>query len=276
MRLSFTKMQGLANDFIVLDGFKAPLTLSPAQVRAMADRRLGVGCDQVLVLHPGRTPAADAQFTIFNADGGEVAQCGNGARCAADFLLARGYVSGREVRLETGAGVIHVQAEGGNVYRVNMGVPAFEPARVPLRADRRQNLYRLQSRSAEWEFSAVSLGNPHAVLRVDDVDQADVEGIGRAFQGSGMFPQGINVGFMQVLNPGAIRLRVCERGVGETQACGSGACAAVIAGRINHGLAGAVDVALRGGRLHIQWKGEGEAVWMTGPAETVFEGSINL
>lgn len=276
MELSFTKMHGLGNDFIVLDGIRNPLQLRPEQIRIMADRRLGIGCDQVLLLEPGPGPAAHALFRIFNADGGEVEQCGNGARCVAEFLRKHGYVDADEVKLASKGGPISVFAEGGSVYRVNMGEPGFEPADFPMRVERRRDRYVLKLASGAAEFSAVSMGNPHAILRVDDVEKAPVGELGMAIQTHGMFPEGVNVGFMQVLDPGHILLRVNERGAGETLACGSGACAAVVAGRLQHGLAEHVDVGLKGGHLAVSWRGMGEPVWMAGPATTVFEGSIRL
>ncbi|MBI2994323.1 MAG: diaminopimelate epimerase [Gammaproteobacteria bacterium] len=276
MTLEFTKMHGLGNDFIVLDGMTCKLGLPPERIRAIADRRVGIGCDQVLLLEPAPAGEADAIFRIFNADGSEVDQCGNGARCAADYLIRHGYVHGESVTLKTGSWRVQVQRERANHYRVNMGVPRFDPAEIPLRAPTRQPTYSLSLPAGRVEFSALSLGNPHAVIAVKDVEHAPVESVGTALQGHEMFPRGINAGFMQIQDKAHIRLRVYERGAGETQACGSGACAAVVAGRLRRDLDEDVEVELPGGRLDINWRGEGQPVWMTGPAVTVYEGRTEL
>jgi diaminopimelate epimerase len=276
MELEFAKMHGLGNDFVVLDGLHAPLEPDAALIRVLADRRRGIGCDQVLLLQPGPDGAGAIRYRIFNPDGTEVEQCGNGARCVADFLRRRGYVTGNEVTLVTRGGTTRVWFDAPDRIRVNLGVPEFEPRAIPLDRPSRSNLYRQHAAGRELEFAALALGNPHAVLKVDDVDAVDLDEIAGALQRSGAFPQGVNVGVMQVVDPGCVRLRVCERGVGETLACGSGACAAVIAGRLNHGLAADVTVRLRGGELRVNWQGEGQPVWMTGPATTVFEGKISL
>lgn len=276
MELNFVKMHGLGNDFVVVDGMTREVRLTPDQIRNIAHRRLGVGCDQLLVLQASREAGVNARFRIFNADGGEVEQCGNGARCAAEFLRNRGYVRDTTVTLQTAAGLLRVYFDGVDGYRVNMGVPEFEPSKIPLRVPARQPLYTITLPAGAIEFSAVSLGNPHAVVAVDDVETAPVESVGAALQAQPMFPRGINVGFMQIADRANIRLRVYERGAGETMACGSGACAAVVAGRLNHGLDESVAVELPGGRLGINWKGEGEPIWMKGPAVTVYEGRIRL
>lgn len=276
MALEFTKMHGLGNDFVVLDGMARKLDLSPDRIRAIADRRFGIGCDQVLLLEPDPAGEADAALRIFNADGSEVGQCGNGVRCVADYLLRRGYVRKDSVTLKTGNWRVQVQREGQSGYRVNMGVPKFEPSEIPLRAPARQPTYSLTLPAGQVEFSALSLGNPHAVIAVKDIEHAPVESIGAAIQEHEMFPRGVNAGFMQVEDRAHVRLRVYERGAGETQACGSGACAAVIAGRLHRDLDEDVEVELPGGRLEINWRGEGEPVWMTGPAVTVYEGRTEL
>jgi diaminopimelate epimerase len=262
MTLRFTKMHGAGNDFVVLDGFGGALDLDAVRIRALADRHFGIGCDQVLVLEPPTMPRADARYRIFNADGAEVEQCGNGTRCVADWLLRRGRAAGDRVVLESKAGLITVHVEGGGQYRVDMGVPRFDPARDSAAVA-----------GATVHFTFVSMGNPHAVVRVPDVDDAPLETLGPALQAAPLFPDSVNVGVMEVCAPDRIRLRVYERGVGETLACGSGACAAVAAGRRHHGLAGNVHVQLKGETLLIQWQGDGHPVWMTGPATTVFEGS---
>jgi diaminopimelate epimerase len=271
--MNFTKMHGLGNDFVVLDALDGPIHLGPEAIRRLADRRFGIGCDQVLVIEPSKGNGADAKLRIFNTDGSVAEQCGNGVRCVADFLRSRRGMGRDPIVLDTGAGRLDVYADGDG-WRVNMGVPEFDPARIPLRSDRRQVSYRVDLPGGAVEVRALSMGNPHAVVTVDDVDAAAVSTLGPAIQQSGMFPRGVNVGFLQILDKGRVRLRVWERGVGETLACGSGACAAVVAGRLHDGLEPRVDVGLKGGHLHIRWAGEGEPVWMTGPAATVFEGRI--
>jgi diaminopimelate epimerase len=274
MEREFTKMHGLGNDFVVFDGIDNPIRLDAEALQRLADRRLGIGCDQVLVLENAGT-SADARLRIFNADGSEVEQCGNGMRCVAEYLRRRRQVCSDPVRLETGAGRIEVFADGCG-WRVNMGVPEFDPARIPLNAGRRSEVYRIDLAEGPVEVHALSMGNPHAVLVVPDVRNARVETLAPALQKSGAFPRGVNVGFMEVVAVDRVQLRVYERGVGETLACGSGACAAVVAGRLYDGLEPEVDVGLKGGHLRIRWAGEGEPVWMTGPATTVFEGRIDL
>lgn len=276
MRLQFTKMHGLGNDFVLLDGFRQAITLAPEQVRAIADRHFGIGCDQILLIEPDPDPAVDVRYRIFNAAGEEVEQCGNGARCVARYLVEQGRVNGREIRAATMKGVITLYPEADGRVRVNMGVPVFEPARIPLRADRRQALYTADTAAGRVEFMAVSMGNPHAVICAPDCAEAEVERIARAVQASQVFPEGVNVGFMEVRNPARIALRVYERGVGETLACGTGACAAMVCGGLYHGLEKEVDIGLKGGHLVVSWEGEGCPVWMTGPAATVYQGQIEL
>jgi diaminopimelate epimerase len=272
----FEKMHGIGNDYVILDGFSGPLKLDAARIRALADRHFGIGCDQVLVLEPATGGDAHARYRIFNADGGEVEQCGNGTRCAADYLLRRGHVQGDCVRLQSLAGMLVVYTDKPGSYRVNMGVPRFQPSEIPLQRPQRAPHYDLALAQGTVPFAAVSMGNPHAVITVPDVDTAAVASLGPAFQAAPDFPQGVNVGFMQVCVPDRIRLRVYERGAGETLACGSGACAAVAAGRMNHGLGAEVCVELKGGLLLIQWQGEGQPIWLTGPATKVFEGTTDL
>lgn len=265
MTLQFTKMHGTGNDFVVLDGFTGVLALDPERIRALAHRRFGIGCDQVLVLAPSSVPGAHARYRIFNADGGEVEQCGNGTRCAADWLLRRGRAAGDQVVLDSPAGLVTVHRDGAGDFRVDMGVPRFDATCSSARID---------GRSVPFTF--VSMGNPHAVLLVPDVDTAPVAELGTALQEAPEFPASVNAGFMQVCAPDHIRLRVNERGVGETLSCGTGACAAVAAGRLHHGLAARVRVELKGGTLTIQWDGEGHSAWLAGPATTVFEGTTEL
>ncbi|MFZ5555597.1 MAG: diaminopimelate epimerase [Pseudomonadota bacterium] len=276
MRLAFVKMQGLGNDFVVLDGTARRLALTPPQLRRLADRHFGVGCDQVLLVEPPSRPDVDFKYRIFNADGGEVEQCGNGARCFVRFVRERGMTDKREIRVETLSGVIAPRLEDNGEVTVDMGVPRFEPREVPFDAPACALTYLLEVGGATREISALSMGNPHAVQVVADVDSAPVATEGPLIERHPRFPQRVNAGYLQVLDRGRIRLRVFERGAGETLACGTGACAAVVAG-IQRGLLDAtVAVETRGGRLTIRWDGEGTPVWMTGPAETVFEGEIEI
>ena len=276
MPVAFTKMHGLGNDFVVFDGVNQTIGLTPGKVRRIADRRFGVGCDQVLVVERPQQAGADFRYRIFNADGGEVEQCGNGARCFARFVRDRGLTSKDEIAVETLGGVIYPRIEADGQVTVNMGVPRFEPREVPFDAPQRRAVYDLDVNGTDIEVSVLSLGNPHAVQRVDDVDRTPVAIQGPLIERHPRFPKRVNAGFMQVMDRGRIRLRVYERGAGETLACGSGACAAVVAGRLRGWLDERVRVELPGGALSVAWRGEGEPVWMTGPATTVFEGSIDL
>jgi len=283
MEYQFTKMHGIGNDFVVFDTFAQPLTLSREQVRHIADRQFGIGCDQVLLLEPPKESETDVCYRIFNADGGEVMQCGNGARCAAVYLKEKGLVIKDRIVAETGAGHLILQIDDNDCVTVNMGVPEFEPARIPLKVDEQLDEYELSLGGDqltfggdELTFGAVSLGNPHAVIVVDEVDSAPVNVIGPAVQMSGAFPESVNVGFVEILNQQAFKLRVFERGSGETLACGSGACAAMVIACQQGYLEGTIDAELRGGHLTLSWAGEGEPVYMTGPATTVFEGKIEL
>jgi diaminopimelate epimerase len=276
VKLAFTKMQGAGNDFVVLDGVSRRLALTPAQLRRLADRHFGVGCDQILLVEPPRAAGTDFRYRIFNADGGEVEQCGNGARCFVRFVRARGLTDKSEIRVETAAGVITPRLEADGEVTVNMGAPVFEAKRVPFLTDSDTLVQPLQVGGATIEISAVSMGNPHAVQVVADVDAAPVAAQGPLIERHARFPERVNAGYMQVQNRSSIRLRVYERGAGETLACGSGACAAVAAG-IRRGLLDAcVRVATRGGDLTIRWEGGDNPVWMTGPAVTVFEGEIEI
>ncbi|OGT75350.1 MAG: diaminopimelate epimerase [Gammaproteobacteria bacterium RIFCSPLOWO2_12_47_11] len=276
MELNFTKMHGLGNDFAVIDCFQQEFTLTPEQIRSLGDRHFGIGFDQMLVVGPARNNNADVSYRIYNNDGGEVAQCGNGARCIAAWLYKRGIVRKEEITAETSQGLLKLYHLADGRIRVNMGIPRLEPADIPLQAARREPCYRIKINNQEIIFSAVSMGNPHAVLYVSDVDKAPVQELGAKIQQSPMFPEGVNVGFMQIMDSGHIRLRVYERGTGETLACGSGACAAVVAGRLDSKLAEETDVALPGGHLLVSWQGEGEPVWITGSATFVYEGRTVL
>ena len=275
MRLRFSKMHGLGNDFVVADATRSPLP-SVEQIRFLADRREGVGCDQVLMaVRPGAADR-DLGVVIFNADGSRAAQCGNGMRCMAVFARERGLVASDEIRFETPGGCVLATVGGAGSVRVRLGVPRLEPGEIPIAASRRTASYRLDIGDDEVRFAAVSMGNPHAVVRVPDVAVASVARVGAALQANPFFPEGVNVGFAQVVARDRLRLRVFERGVGETRACGSGACAAVVAGRLSGALDERTQVDLPGGRLRIEWEGEGEAVWMTGPTAWVFDSEIEL
>ena len=276
MQLKFTKMHGLGNDFVVLDGIRQTLSLTPDIIRHIADRRRGIGCDQVLIVEPARTPKVDFRYRIFNRDGGEVEQCGNGVRCFARFVLDQGLTTKTETAVETNAGIVYPRVEANGEVRVNMGVPRFLPADIPFAADARQDIYTLDVNAESVAVTVLSMGNPHAVQVVADVELAPVATQGALIEVHARFPRRVNAGYMQVVDAAHIRVRVHERGAGETLACGTGACAAVVTGRLRGLLQEQVEVALRGGNLRIAWKGEGEPVWMTGPATTVFEGRIDL
>jgi diaminopimelate epimerase len=270
--LPFTKMHGLGNDFVVFDGIAQAIDLTPAQLRLLADRRLGVGCDQVLVVERPTRDDVDLRYRIYNADGGEVEQCGNGARCFVVFARARGLTGKREIRVETAGGVIVPRVEDDGEVTVDMGVPRFTPAEVPFIGGSGGVTDALDVDGVIVDVSVLSMGNPHAVQVVDDVEKAPVTTQGPRIEHHPRFPRRVNAGYMQVVDRATIRLRVWERGAGETLACGTGACAAVVAGA-RRGLVGdTVSVQVRGGVLTIAWSGDGQPVRMTGPAATVFEG----
>jgi diaminopimelate epimerase len=275
-RLRFTKMHGQGNDFVVLDGVRQHLELSRAQVRAIADRHFGIGCDQLLVVERPRSVENDFRYRIWNADGGEVEQCGNGARCFARFVRDQGLTTKSEIRVETASGVIVPRVEASGQVTVDMGAPRFEPRDVPFEAAARQPTYRLQVADESVEVSVLSMGNPHAVQVVQDVERAPVTTQGPLIENHAAFPKRVNAGYMQVLARDHIRLRVWERGAGETLACGTGACAAVVAG-IRRGLLDSeVRVSARGGDLVIRWPGPEQPVMMTGDAVRVFDGEIDI
>lgn len=277
MRLRFTKMQGLGNDFVVIDAIRQQVDLSAAQVRFLADRHFGIGCDQVLVVEASATPDVDFRYRIFNADGGEVEQCGNGARCFVQFVHGHGLSAKREIRVETRSGVIAPRLEDDGLVTVDMGVPVLEPARIPFVSDSDDVVQSLDlDNDMRIAITAVSMGNPHAVQVVADVDAAPVAQLGPLIENHVRFPARVNAGFMQVVSARRIRLRVFERGAGETLACGTGACAAVVAGLLRGLLESPVVVETRGGELQIGWAGPGHPVFMTGPAVTVFEGEIEI
>ncbi len=276
MKLRFTKMHGLGNDFVVIDATRAPVELTPARVRAIADRHFGVGCDQLLVVEPATRPEVDFRYRIFNADGGEVEQCGNGARCFVRYVHEKGLTDKREIRVETRSGLIAPSLREDGLVTVEMGVPELAPARIPFLSDSDAVVQPLAVGEVTVAITAVSMGNPHAVQVVADVDSAPVAMQGALIECHERFPARVNAGFMQVIDAHHVRLRVFERGAGETLACGTGACAAVVAGILRGLLESPVRVDTRGGALEISWAGPGTAVLMTGPAVTVFEGEMEL
>jgi diaminopimelate epimerase len=292
--LRFTKMEGLGNDFVVVDATQSPFDLAPEEIRRLADRRFGVGCDQVLVVERPKTALSnpskldrldqqngrdvystlpvDFRYRIFNADGGEVEQCGNGARCFVVFVREKGLTDKREIRVETASGIIVPRLEDDGEVTVDMGVPRFDPAQIPFIDGQRAIVEPLDVDGTRVEISALSMGNPHAVQLVDDVERAPVVSQGSLIERHPRFPQRVNAGYMQVVDRDTIRLRVYERGAGETLACGTGACAAVVAARRRGLVNERVRVITHGGTLDIAWRREGEPVMMKGPARTVFEG----
>jgi diaminopimelate epimerase len=278
MRIEFSKMQGLGNDFLVLDAppAGADQLLDSNKLRALADRHTGIGFDQALVLEAPRNGDARAFYRIFNADGSEVEQCGNGVRCIAALLYARKPALGRKFTLDSPGGVVAANVREDGLVSVDMGVPNFLPDALPMLCAGESLLYPLTVADTRIEVGAVSMGNPHIVLRVADVDTAPVAELGPALEHHPSFPKRTNVGFMQIKDRGHIRLRVFERGVGETLACGTGTCAAVAVGRRQGLLDAEVAVDLKGGRASVSWQGVGQHLWLTGPATTVFTGSIEI
>jgi diaminopimelate epimerase len=276
MRLKFTKMQGLGNDFVVVDGTRQLVMLTPEQFRHIADRHFGVGCDQLLLVEKPTVADADFRYRIFNADGGEVEQCGNGARCFVRFVHDQGLTQKNEIRVETAAGIILPRLEADGLITVNMGAPRFEPDEIPFIADKRALTYPLEVGAETVIISTLSMGNPHAVQVVADIDTAPVIQQGALIEYHERFPQRVNAGFMQIVDRGHIRLRVFERGAGETLACGTGACAAAVAGIARGLLDAQVTVSMHGGDLLIRWEGNGQPVLMTGPAVVIFEGEIEI
>ncbi|MBK1724282.1 diaminopimelate epimerase [Thiocystis violacea] len=274
MKRRFTKMQGIGNDFIVFDAVRQQIDLDPETIRRYADRRFGIGCDQILLVEPPRLPETDFHYRIFNADGSEVEQCGNGARCFARFVRDQGLTDKDEIPVGTAAGKIRLYLEPDGQVRVDMGRPELRPDRIPFLAEAESTTYELDIEGRALTIGAVSMGNPHAVLIVDDLDQAPVAELGPRIESHPRFPRRVNAGFMQILSPQHIRLRVYERGAGETLACGTGACAAVVSGRLRERLDARVRVSLPGGDLVIEWQGYAHNVWMTGPAIPVFQGEI--
>ena len=276
MRLTFTKMHGLGNDFVVLDRISQRFRLDEELIKQLADRHLGIGCDQVLVVEIPQSPEADFRYRIFNCDGSEVEHCGNGARCFAKFVRDQQLTGKRRIKVETAKGMIEIRVTRSNLYCVNMGQPYLVPEEIPFIADQQANVYTLDVDGEQFEIGAVSMGNPHAVLVVEDVDNAPVQSFGPKIEHHSRFPNRVNVGFMQIVNRGLIRLRVFERGVGETMACGTGACAAVVSGIMRGLLDKRVKVELPGGTLNIEWGGPGTSLEMIGPAARVFDGEIHI
>ncbi len=275
MKLKFTKMHGLGNDFVVIDGVNQSLSLSSTQLLHLADRHFGIGCDQILLIEPAEGEV-DFRYRIFNAVGGEVEQCGNGARCFGRYVYDRGMTTKKEIRVETLGGLIIPRLEANGDVTVNMGIPKFEPQEIPFIAEKRARIYSLDIDNRQVKIGAVSMGNPHAVQQVLDVNHAPVLTEGPLIEGHPRFPQRVNAGYMEVMDRGHIRLRVYERGVGETLACGTGACAAVVTGIEQGLLEPTVRVSFLGGDVVIHWEGRDEPVWMTGPAVAVFDGEIDL
>jgi diaminopimelate epimerase len=276
MRLRFSKMHGLGNDFVVIDGISQSVRLTPEKIRALADRHFGIGCDQVLLVEIPESPTVDFRYRIFNCDGSEVENCGNGARCFAVFVRERKLTGKRVIKVETAGGIIELRVQDDEQVSVDMGVPRLQPDKIPFIAPEQAVTYPLDVAGQQYDISAVSMGNPHAVMLVDNVATAPVANLGPLVENHARFPARVNAGFLQIVARNEVNLRVYERGAGETLACGTGACAAVVSGRLRGLLDAAVKVNLPGGSLHIQWQGDGHPVIMTGPAVTVFHGQIKL
>lgn len=272
--IKFSKMQGAGNDFMVIDAIHQTINLSTKQIQKLAHRQFGVGFDQLLLVET--STIADFKYRIFNADGGEVSQCGNGARCFVRFVVDQGLTNKQEISVETASGIITPKLEDNGMVTVNMGAPRFALDQIPFIADNDANTYLLEVNVQRIEIAALSMGNPHAVQIVEDVEAAPVSALGRQIELHPRFPERVNAGFMQIIDPHHIKLRVYERGTGETLACGTGACAAVVAGIQQGRLQSPVTVSARGGDLHITWQGGSSPVMMTGPAMTVFTGTLNL
>ena len=275
--IKFTKMQGLGNDFVVIDAINQAISLSTEQIKAIADRNFGVGCDQLFLVEHAESDNADFKYRIFNADGSEVAQCGNGARCFARFVRDKKLTVKDKIVVDTDSGQLILNLDEDGLVTVNMGIPKHQPAEIPLNTEQESLFYTLSIAGEDIRFGAVSMGNPHAVMLVDDVATAPVAELGKALESHAFFPERANIGFMQIINRRHIKLRVYERGAAETLACGSGACGAVVVG-IEQNLLDRknICVELPGGQLEINWAGRGQAVFMKGPAVSVFEGLIEL
>lgn len=276
MKIEFTKMHGLGNDFMVINQVTQNIQINSEQIRRLSDRHTGVGFDQLLMVSPPTSPDVDFKYRIFNADGSEVEQCGNGARCFARFVRDKGLTHKDVIPVETNTGKIELRLVGQNLVTVNMGAPIFEPELIPLQAEGRQAMYKFNVDSDIHELACVSMGNPHGVLQVSDIEQAPVEKLGPKLEAHPRFPNKANIGFCQIVDRQNIRLRVFERGVGETRACGTGACAAAVVSIAANLVDNKVNVSLPGGKLQIEWQGENQPVYMTGPATTVYDGTVYL
>lgn len=276
MKVRFTKMHGAGNDFVVIDNVRQSLHLSPGQIRRLANRQRGIGCDQVLIVSPPDCPDADFRYHIFNADGSEAGQCGNGARCFARFVREQRLSSKSHLKVQAPNGLMQLETETDGRISAEMGIPIFTPTAVPFTTDQEQLEYTINALDTSVTLGVLSMGNPHAVLAVDDIHKAPVASLGAAIEKHPQFGDRVNVGFMQILSRDEIKLRVFERGAGETLACGTGACAAVVHGIRKNLLNNAVTVHLPGGKLSVGWDGDGSAAWLSGPTASVFEGTINL
>jgi diaminopimelate epimerase len=276
MRIDFTKMHGVGNDFVVFDAPAVPAVLAPEWLRRLADRRTGIGFDQALLLEAPRRSDSAVYYRIFNSDGDEVEQCGNGARCIAALLHRRGLTRNGAITLDSPAGLIRARVGAGAQVAVDLGVPNFAPASLPFAAPREADSYPLEVAGRTFQIGAVSLGNPHAVLTVASVEEAPVATLGPAIERHPRFPERVNAGFLEIVARAAVRLRVYERGAGETLSCGTGACAAVAVGRRRGLLDAQVRVGVRGGELQVNWAGSGEHIWLSGPTEISFEGHVEV
>ncbi len=269
-------MHGLGNDFMMVDGVSQQVYFNEGQIRRLADRHRGVGFDQLILVEPPQQPDVDFHYRIFNANGREVEQCGNGARCLASFVRKMGLTWKNKLKVSTIKGIVNLHILRNGLVSVDMGIPELSPEKIPLRFANQQLQYDVSVDGQSYQFGSVSMGNPHCVITVADIDKTDVEQIGRSLTEHTIFPQGANIGFMQVVAKDEIRLRVFERGVGETLACGTGACASAVIGRLQHQMEQRIRVFLPGGHLHIEWSGEGHSLSMMGPADFVYQGYIEL
>jgi diaminopimelate epimerase len=276
MMISFAKMHGLGNDFMVVDAISQNVFFTENQIRKLANRNKGVGFDQLLLVEPPSQPNVDFHYRVFNADGSEVGQCGNGVRCLARFVRQMGLTWKQKIRVSTVNGLMDLRLMRNGLVSVDMGVPQLEPQKVPLNIEQQSVGYSIQLKEENLSFGAVSMGNPHCVLTVDNINDASVTSIGEEINQHHLFPEGVNVGFMQIVSENEVRLRVFERGTGETLACGSGACASMVVGRLQNKLQQRIKVYLPGGHLHIDWAGEGQPLTMIGPAEFVYHGYLDL
>ncbi|MBV1908756.1 MAG: diaminopimelate epimerase [Kangiellaceae bacterium] len=276
MMISFAKMHGLGNDFMVVDTISQNVYFNESQIRKLADRHKGIGFDQLLLIEPPPQPDVDFHYRIFNADGSEVGQCGNGVRCLAKFVRQMGLTWKQKIRVSTINGIMDLQFMRNGLVSVDMGVPQLEPTKIPLNVETESIEYEIKLDDEVFNFGSVSMGNPHCVLLVDDIEAARVDELGKIINQHELFPEGVNVGFMQVVSDDEVKLRVFERGAGETLACGSGACASMVIGRLQNKLQQRIRVFLPGGHLHIDWHGKGESLKMVGPAEFVYHGYIEI